>query len=249
MDVSVIVPTYREAENLPLLVPRIMSALEGAGLRGEILIVDDDSPDDTEAACRDLSYPVRLLVRRGQRGLSGAVLLGLREASGEVLVVMDADLSHPPEAIPALVKTIREGADFAIGSRYAPGGSTDPAWSLYRRLNSRVARLLARPLAAVRDPLAGFFALSRARFDEAKRLDPIGYKIGLELLVKCDCRDVAEVPIHFRDRERGTSKLTLRAQVDYVRHLGRLYVFVVRRWAMSPFAPRKEILSRSERRR
>ena len=233
MDVSVIVPTYREAENLPQLVPRISAALDRAGLRGEILVVDDDSPDDTEAVCRSLSsaHPVRLLVRRGERGLSSAVLHGIREARGAILVVMDADLSHPPEVIPQLIHAIqRDGADFALGSRYARGGSTDEKWSLYRRINSQVARLLARPLVPIRDPLAGFFALSRARFDEATGLDPVGYKIGLELLVRCGCRTVKEVPIHFRDRVRGTSKMTLREQVDYLRHLARLYSFRLRRW-------------------
>ena len=228
MDVSVIVPTYREAENLPLLIPRISAALDRERLRGEIVIVDDASPDDTEAVCRTLSltYPVRLLIRRGERGLSGAVLHGIREARGDTVVVMDADLSHPPEAIPELVRAVQPGgADFAIGSRYAQGGSTDPAWSLYRRLNSWLARLLAQPLTSVHDPLAGFFSFPRARFGEVRALDPVGYKIGLELMVKGGFRKVAEVPIHFRERVHGTSKLTLREQVNYLRHLARLYLF------------------------
>ena len=232
MDVSVIVPTYCEAENLPLLVPRISAALALAGLRGEILIVDDDSPDGPEAVCNELStsYPVRLLIRRGERGLSGAVLHGIREARGDVLVVVDADLSHPPETIPVLVRLIQSGeADFAIGSRFTEGGSTSQTWGVYRRLNAWFARLLARPLVSLRDPLAGFFALSRSRFATVRDLDPVGYKIGLELLVKGGFRNVREVPIHFHDRIRGTSKLSLRAQFDYLRHLARLYRFVLRR--------------------
>ena len=230
MDISVVVPTYREAENLPTLVPHLAAVLQAAGVRGEILVVDDDSPDGTVEVCRGLAlaHPMRLIVRRGERGLSGAVLHGLREAQGAILAVMDADLSHPPEAVPDLLHAIRAGADFAIGSRYVQGGSTDPAWSLYRRLNSRLARLFARPLAAVRDPLAGFFALPRSRFAQARDLDPVGYKIGLELLVKCRCRNVVEVPIHFRDRAHGSSKLTLREQMNYVRHLGRLYAYKLR---------------------
>src|SRR5438270_2504382 len=135
-DVSVIVPTYCEAENLPLLVPRIVAACPAA----EILIVDDDSPDATAAVCAQLA--VRLLVRKGERGLAGAVLHGMRHALGDVFVVMDADLSHPPEAIPALVDAIRTGADFAIGSRYVRGGRTDAGWGTWRRLTSRVATLL-----------------------------------------------------------------------------------------------------------
>lgn len=225
-DVSVIIPTYREALNLPLLIPRVAEALTQAGLRGEILVVDDNSPDDTVAVCEQLAarYPVRLIVRTTERGLSSAVLHGLRQARGGVMVVMDADLSHPPEAVPELIHVLRaDEADFVIGSRYVRGGSTDERWGLYRWLNSQVARLLAWPLTAARDPLAGFFALPRATWERARALDPVGYKIGLELLVKCGCRRVREVPIEFRDRVHGTSKLSWREQVNYLRHLGRLY--------------------------
>ncbi len=229
-DVSVIVPTYREAENLPLLVPQVAEALERAGLRGEIVVVDDDSPDDTVPACKELAvdHPLRLLVRHGERGLAGAVLYGMRQARGDVLVVMDADLSHPPEAIPALVDAVRTGAaDFAIGSRYVAGGSTDADWGVFRRLNSLAATLLARPLTRARDPLAGFFAIRRARVEGGGPYDAVGFKVGLELLVKCRCRRVKEVPITFHDRRRGASKLTLREQINYLRHLARLYAF---RW-------------------
>ena len=216
-DVSVIVPTYCEAENLPLLVPRIAAACPAA----EILIVDDDSPDATAAVCAEL--PVRLLVRKGERGLASAVLYGMHHAQGDVRVVMDADLSHPPEAIPALVDAIRAGADFAIGSRYVRGGRTDADWSRWRRLMSRVATLLARPLTPARDPLAGYFAIPRGTFANGGPFDPVGFKIGLELMVKCDCRRVREVPITFRDRHKGVSKLTGREVVNYLRHLARLY--------------------------
>jgi dolichol-phosphate mannosyltransferase len=230
LDVSVIVPTYREAENLPVLVPRITAALGAAGLHGEIVIVDDDSPDDTAACCKELAlgYPLRLLVRHSERGLSGAVLHGMCHAAGSVLVVMDADLSHPPETIPALVAAVREGqADFAIGSRYVAGGSTVETWGLWRRLNSRVATVLATPLTRARDPLAGFFAIPRSQFAMCGPFDPVGFKIGLELIVKCRCRHIREVPITFRDRRRGASKLTIREQLNYLRHLLRLYRY---RW-------------------
>ncbi len=229
-DVSVIVPTYCEADNLPLLIPQIAGALAAAGLHGEILIVDDDSPDATAAVCAELArnHAVRLLIRKGERGLSSAVLHGMRAAHGAVLVVMDADLSHPPEKIPALVEAIRSGgADFAIGSRYVPGGKTDAAWGWSRRLNSKAATLLARPLTRAHDPLAGFFALRRSTFAERGPYDAVGFKIGLELIVKCGCRRITEIPITFRDRHHGASKLTWRARVDYLRHLKRLYAY---RW-------------------
>jgi dolichol-phosphate mannosyltransferase len=226
VDVSVIVPTYREAPNLPVLVGAVRDALAGVA-NYEVVIVDDDSGDGTEQACEELakSHPLRLLVRRGERGLASAVVRGMSEAKGDWLVVMDADLSHPPEAIPSLLAPLREGADFAVGSRYVAGGSTEEGWGLYRWLNSKAATLLAWPLARVADPMAGFFALPRSLFANAAPLDPIGYKIGLELLVKCRCRRVAEVPIHFRNRLHGQSKLSLREQVNYLRHLGRLYRF------------------------
>lgn len=228
LSVSVIVPTYRESENLPVLVPRVAAALAEAGVDGEILIVDDNSPDDTQRVCADLArnYPVRLLVRTTNRGLSPAVVAGMQQARGELLLVMDADLSHPPEKIPALVEALQSGqTDFVIGSRYIAGGGTDDDWGWFRWLNSRVATLLAWPLTSARDPMAGFFALRAETFRQADKLDPIGYKIGLELLVKGGCRHVREVPIQFRDRLHGESKLNLREQLNYLRHLRRLYLY------------------------
>lgn len=225
---SIIVPTYKEAENLPVLVPRLGAMLRDARIRGEILVVDDESGDGTAEACSRLAaeHPLRLLVRRGERGLSGAVLRGLAEAKGALLVVMDADLSHPPEAVPGLVAALSEpGVDFVVGSRYVPGASTDERWGFFRWINSKVATLLARPLTKVRDPMSGFFALRRETLGRAAPLSPIGYKIGLELIVKCGCRAVREVPIHFRDRLHGRSKLGLREQLRYLRHLARLYRF------------------------
>lgn len=228
LSVSVIVPTYRESENLPVLVPRVAAALAEAGVDGEILIVDDNSPDDTQRVCADLArnYPVRLLVRTTNRGLSPAVVAGMQQARGELLLVMDADLSHPPEKVPALVEALQSGqTDFVIGSRYIAGGGTDDDWGWFRWLNSRVATLLAWPLTSARDPMAGFFALRAETFRKADKLDPIGYKIGLELLVKGGCRHVREVPIQFRDRLHGESKLNLREQLNYLRHLRRLYLY------------------------
>jgi dolichol-phosphate mannosyltransferase len=231
--VSVIVPAYKEAENLPVLIPRVHAALEQAGMSAEIIVVDDNSPDDTPQVMARLAeeHPVRLIVRTTERGLSSAVLCGMQEARGDILVCMDADLSHPPEKVPELVAALLEQqGDFVIGSRYVPGGQTDDDWGLFRRLNSRVATLLARPLTTAHDPMAGFFALRREMFQAAEPLDPIGYKIGLELMVKCRCRRVREIPIHFHDRLHGESKLSLKEQVNYLRHLGRLYRHRLGRW-------------------
>ncbi len=232
-QLSVIVPTFREAENLAVLIPRLQQVFTDANVAGEVIVVDDNSPDDTVNVVQGLSqaYPVRLIVRQHERGLSSAVIAGMRAAVGDVLLCMDADLSHPPEDVPRLFRQVTANtsgrlSDFVIGSRYVPGGSTESGWGLGRWLNSKVATWLAWPLASVRDPMAGFFALPREAFlRAAEHLDPIGYKIGLELLVKTKAQTVTEVPIEFKNRLHGESKLSLREQLNYLRHLARLYRF------------------------
>ena len=233
MLISIIVPTYREGENLPHLVPAVSNALSKEGWQHEIVIVDDNSADATETACHGLAenYPIRLIVRRNERGLSSAVLRGMAEAKGDIFVVMDADLSHPPESVPHLVRALADDdADFVIGSRYVEGGGTDEDWGLIRWLNSRVATLLARPLTRAKDPMAGFFAIRRETFEAADELNPVGYKIGLELMVKCGCKKVREIPIHFQNRKFGESKLCLREQLNYLWHLARLMDYRFERW-------------------
>jgi dolichol-phosphate mannosyltransferase len=227
-EISIVVPALNEGANLRPLVEQVAAAL--AGRSWELVIVDDASPDDTVAICSRLAecYPVRLLVRAEPTdGLSGAVLHGLARAQGDLLVVMDADLQHPPSALPALLAPLERGeTDFSLGSRYATGGRTSERWSLWRRINSRLAVLLARPLAGpVRDPMSGFFALRRDTLARGRRLTPLGYKIGLELMSKCAVGEVREVPIEFAARVHGTSKLTLRERFRYLEHLSRLYDF------------------------
>jgi len=233
--VSILLPTLNEADNLPLLLPKIASALGSRSY--EVLVIDDNSQDATPAVCAQLAtqYPLRLHVREVPRdGLSGAVLEGMRLASGDIFVVMDADLQHPPEAIPHLLHPLDMGeADFVIGSRYAPGGTTAEKWGVLRKANSIFATQLARPFAGTtHDPMSGFFALKRSTYDQALRLTPLGYKIGLELMCKCRVQRVREVPIHFSTRVKGESKLTLRQQFKYLEHLSRLYDFTFPR--MSP---------------
>ena len=144
---------------------------------------------------------------------------------------MDADLSHPPEAIPRMLQALQDGADFALGSRYVPGGSTDEGWGVFRWLNSRIATVLARPLTPLKDPMSGFFAIRRERFETAAPLSPVGYKIGLEMYVKGRCACPAEVPIHFANRRWGQSKLSFKEQLQYLRHLRRLFIFKYGNWA------------------
>jgi len=227
-DISIIIPALNEAPNLAPLADQISAAL--AGCSYEIIIVDDNSKDDTQAVCAELSakYPLKLLVRTNPtNGLSGAVLHGMAQARGRFLVCMDADLQHPPAKLPELLAPLEKGeSDFVLGSRYIPGGSTGEKWGMFRKINSRLATLLARPFTGrVNDPMSGFFALKRETFDRGKRLTPLGYKIGLELMAKCRVQNVVEIPIHFAERTRGQSKLTLKEQFRYLEHLSRLYDF------------------------
>lgn len=222
---SIVVPTRDERDNLQPLAERVFAAVDPAG--SEMLVVDDDSPDGTAAAAQALAcrWPVRCIVRRGERGLATAVIRGLRESRGEVCVVMDADLSHPPERIPALVAALDDPAvQMAVGSRFVPGGKVDLDWPLHRRINSRIGRLLARPLTPVRDMMSGFFAVRR-RDLRLDALHPVGYKIALELIVRHGWTNVVELPITFCDRRSGRTKLTVAEQLRYLRHLGRLYWF------------------------
>jgi len=232
-SVSLIVPTYQEVANLPILIERIDQVRCQHQLEMELLIMDDDSNDGTEQYIAQLNQPwIKLVIRKENRGLSPAVVDGLNLAQHDILMVMDADLSHPPEKILEMLKTLREGAEFVVGSRYVKGGSTETGWGLFRWLNSKIATLLAYPFTSVKDPMSGFIALPRSIFERGKwKLNPIGYKIGLELIVKCDCQDVREIPLHFKDRMHGQSKLSLKMQLQYIQHLRRLFIYRYDTWA------------------
>lgn len=226
--VSIVVPTYQEVENLAELAARLFAFISIAQLKAELIVVDDNSKDGTIELCEELAemYPVRLVTRTKERGLATAVIRGLQEATGEYIVVMDADLSHPPMSVPSLLTPLEtDEADFVIGSRYVDGGSIDESWSFFRRLNSRIAGWLARGLTTAKDPMAGFFAIRRDTPGGLPKLNPCGYKIGLELMVRCGCDRIVEIPIHFEDRQYGESKLNLREQGLYIQHLFRLYAF------------------------
>lgn len=227
-EISLIVPTLNEAANLPTLAERVDRAL--AGRTYELRIVDDNSRDNTKQVCAELAakYPLILMTReQPKNGLGGAVLHGMEAATGEYLVCMDADLQHPPEKLPELIAPLEKAdAEFVIGSRYVEGGTTQEAWTLFRKVNSHVATLLARPFAGrTKDPMSGFFALKRETFHRAEHLTPLGYKIGLELMCKCRVEKVAEIPIDFGTRQAGESKLSLKEQFRYLEHLSRLYDF------------------------
>lgn len=222
---TIVIPTYCEAENIGGLIGLIADAIEGR-LQYEVLIVDDNSPDaiaDVVAGLAD-RYPVRLMQPAGRpKDLSLSVIDGIREAASDLVLVMDADHSHPPEKIPEMYEALKsDSASFVIGSRYVVNGSFDRRWSLWRFLNSHIATMLTRPLTDCADPMSGFFAFDRRRVDLHK-LNPIGYKIGLELMVRGDFDAVKEVPIRFQDRETGESKMNFIQQLRFLRHLRRLY--------------------------
>jgi len=225
-DLSIIVPTFREAQNIPILVREVSAAMKHVLPEWELIIVDDNSRDGTEDACGSLrkqGFPLKLVVRKNERGLATAVLEGFTRARAPVFVVMDADLSHMPAAIPIFYQAIQNGAEFVLGSRYIPGASTDDKWTVYRYLNSKIASLLARPLTSVSDPMSGYFALPRSLLERCDELSPVGYKIGLEILIKCKPINLKEVPINFRTRVLGESKLSVKQQTLYLIHLWSLY--------------------------
>ena len=227
--VSVVLPTYNERSALALFYPTLAPVV--AALDGEIVLVDDGSPDGTAAFARTLGpVPCTVIERPGLRGLASAVLDGMARARSDVLVVMDADGSHPAATVPTLVAAVTTGgAEMALGSRAVPGGRS-PGLSAPRRVVSRAARALARPVTAVGDPMSGFFAVRR-RVVERERLAPLGYKIALEVIVKGRPTPLVEVPFVFGPRLAGTSKLGRREMVNYVRHVARLYAFAARRRA------------------
>ena len=222
---TIVVPTLREAPNLEPLAERVIGAMTGLGIAWELLLIDDDSDDDIVEVAGRLAprLPLRVEVRRGMRpDLSRAVLQGIAHGRYDRVVVMDADLSHPPERIPDLLAGIHSGFDMMVATRYHPCSSTAHDWGWARVVNSRLATLLAAPLTTCSDPMSGFFAVDRRVLPDRDALHPVGYKIGLELMVRGRLR-VGEVPIAFDDRRRGKSKLGWRQRLDYLRHLRRLY--------------------------
>ena len=226
---SIIVPTYREAENIPELARRIDSAVKEK-YNYEIIVIDDNSRDGIENRIDELkeTIPVKLKIRFDEKGLSSAVISGFDMVTGEIIVVMDADLSHPPESIISIVEKItEEGYGFVIGSRFIKGGSSDH-FDIYRRTKALVSKIIARPFTKVKDPMSGFFAFPVKLLDEKVRLNPLGFKICLELLVKLSPSRVTEVPIQFQERLYGESKLTFKQQVLYLMHIWRLFRFKYR---------------------
>jgi len=221
---SVILPTYNEKENIRKVIRRILKVFDRNGIKGEVVVVDDNSPDGTWKIVENISKRekrVRLLRRVGKKGLASAVLDGVRRARGNIICVMDADLSHPPETIPDLLNNLGRW-DMVVASRYVKGGKIEK-WSWGRRILSRVAALAATPLSGLKDPLSGFF-LFRKSILKGKNLKPKGFKICLEILVRCSPR-VREIPYTFSGRKLGKSKLSMKEILNFLLHISSLYIF------------------------
>lgn len=224
---GLVIPTLNEAGNIPVLLDRIHAALEPMPLDYEIIIVDDDSTDGTadvanEYAERDSR--VRVFLRRGQRGLAGAVIHGWQHTNADLLGVIDADLQHPPEVLPSLLKPLLSDADIAIASRYVSGNGVGE-WNRFRLFVSRCGTLATAPLQRnglkVKDPLAGFFVVRRECIDGLD-LQPEGFKILLEILVKGKITKAVEVPYRFGNRHSGKSKADVKVALQYFSLLGKL---------------------------
>lgn len=221
---SIVIPTYQERENIESLLSRLNLVRQQLDEPMELIIVDGQSRDGTAGLARRLLKDwvlAQVLECHPSKGLAGAVCLGLSKARGDLFGVMDADLSHPPEILPDLVRALRSGRALAVASRYVPGASVRQ-WPLRRQILSRAANWLARPLVPVADATSGYFAcpteLARAFVLKAQ-----GFKILLELLVASGVRDVQEVPYNFIDRKHGLSKLKGRVLLLYASQLVRLY--------------------------
>jgi dolichol-phosphate mannosyltransferase len=217
---SIVVPTFNERERLADLVETVFRAYAAERLDGELIVVDDNSPDGTGALADELArrHQLQVIHRSGKLGLGTAVIAGFEAARGSVVGVIDADLSHPPHLLPRMLSIMqRSSADIVIGSRYIPGGGTRN-WPVGRLVLSRLACVMARPLTPVKDATSGFF-LIRRDLARGVRISAGGFKICLELLVRGRPRSVVEVPYVFEGRTAGASKMNFKEATGYLQQL------------------------------
>jgi len=220
MKFSLVIPTYNERENISKLISGIKEQFNKNEIEGEIIFVDDNSPDGTGEVLEELKKEnpnLKIIHRKGKLGLSSAVIEGFKIAEGDILGVMDADLSHPSEKISEMYKIVTKEADLVIGSRYVKGGKIE-GWNLYRKILSKGATLLARVFVNVLDPMSGFFMIKKELILN-KEINPKGFKILLELLIKTNCQNIIEIPITFTNRIVGKSKAGIKEIIYYLRNL------------------------------
>lgn len=221
---SIIIPTYCEAKNIHELIKRISQIDFGEHLF-EVILVDDQSQDGIETIVHHLSIQhawLKLIIRKGRRSLSASVMEGFNHAKYAILIVMDADLSHPPENILNMLQALTTpDVDMVIGSRYVEGGGVDMSWPLARKFSSKLAAFITRLCLStqVRDPLSGFLAIKKTTLYSGSQLKPIGWKIGLEIITKCHCKKIQEIPIYFSERYQGLSKLDSKVILNCLLHI------------------------------
>jgi dolichol-phosphate mannosyltransferase len=228
VDISIAIPTYNEADTIAEVITGISDSFKGSGVRLEFVVVDDDSPDATAKAADSLKddYGVKVIVRKGERGLASAVLRGWQEASGKLFAVIDGDLQHPPDVILHLYNDLNEHkADMAVASRKVTGGGTKD-WEFHRIVISAFATAIAKlflplTLLKIRDVTTGCFMFKKECVDLSK-LSPLGFKIFLEVMVRGRFGKTVEVPYFFNQRSKGISKMTLKQDLLFIGHLLKL---------------------------
>ena len=230
-QVSIIIPTYNESENIINILHSIKEIIP-KNILTQTIVVDDNSPDGTGKLVEDYlknvkkmaDHTIEIIHRKAKNGLGSAILNGIQQAKGDTIVVMDCDFSHPPQIIPKLVESIKKYQyDIAVASRYIKGGKIQ-GWSQKRKLMSKFATLIAKKGLGVntKDPMSGFFAFKRSIIKELN-FDAIGYKILLEIIVKTKGVNIKEIPYTFQDREFGSSKLGIKTILDYYKSVWKLY--------------------------
>ena len=231
-QVSVIIPTFNESENICNVLESIKEHMPKIDI--EAIVVDDNSPDGTGKiveeyvkSMRDIAgYSISVIHRKAKNGLSSAIIDGLKKSNGDTVVVMDSDLSHPPQIIPKMLETLKQTqCDIVVASRYVTGGAIN-GWTLKRKLMSKVATKIAKKGLGITssDPMSGFFAFRR-KITDGLKFDAIGYKILLELLVKTKGVKVEEIPYTFTNRKLGSSKLDTSTIIDYCKSVWKLYKY------------------------
>ena len=230
-QVSIIIPTYNESQTI-LNVLKSIGDIIPKNILTQAIVVDDNSPDGTGKIVEDYlknvkkiaGYTIDIIHRRTKNGLSSAILNGIQRATGDTIVVMDSDLSHPPQIIPKMIEALKHyQCDIVIASRYITGGKIN-GWNKKRKLSSKIATVIAKKGLGVKtnDPMSGFFAFKKGIL-KGLNFDAIGYKILLEILVKKRGISIKEIPYTFQNRTLGSSKLDSSIVIDYIKSVWKLY--------------------------
>ncbi len=232
-QISIILPTYNESQNIVNILKSIQANIP-KGIYTETIVVDDNSPDGTGKIVEDhicnlkkiAENSINIIHRKAKNGLSSAILNGIQNAKGETIVVMDSDLSHPPQIIPKMIETFKQyQCDLVVASRYITDGHIH-GWTTKRKLMSKVATIIAKKGLGVKikDPMSGFFAFKKNIIKELN-FDGLGYKILLEIIVKTKGVKIKEIPYTFENRQFGSSKLDSSTIIDYFKSVFKLYKY------------------------